>query len=657
MIGEEKERAAQEEERKKRLAREIEEDFYRRREERRRVENSWTLNIQFVAGNQYCDLTPAGALEEEDTQFFWQTHRVFNHIAPTVDSRIAKLVQARPTVKAVPFSDEDGDLRAAQLCTGVIAYSFERARVYEAIADGVIWSETCGSVFYKVVWDENAGRKAGVDAEGKPIYEGEAAVCAIPPYEIFPDRLDCDFSAVQSLIHAQYVSVDKIFSLYGVHVEGESEEDDGFAGVGFASGGAAAFATRGSGAAFEGGNTRGKGERDRCILLERYTLPSAKAERGRLEIAAGGKLLYEGDLPYENGMHGERTFPFVKQDCLKQPSGFFGTSVVDRLVPVQRAYNAVRNRKHEFLNRIAAGVLAVEDGSVDSDALAEEGLAPGKILVYRQGSKAPEMLDVGNLPADFAEEEAWLEKEFSVVSGVSDLSQSSTPTRVTSATGLQLLLSQDDSRMYASKENMFAALKEIARHTVRLYKQFAGNARLLRTAGEGGSTQTYYFNAKDLSCDDILIRTEETLGDTERKETILNLLSAGILTDDDGKISQENKNRILDAFGLGSYENCRDISALHADVAREENLKFLNGAGESVEADDLDDHEAHIAEHCRFYFSQEGRSEMSKKRRRALAMHVARHKALAASGSAGVAEEGVDTDGEARESVAADGEK
>ena len=43
--------------------------------------------------------------------------------------------------------------------------------------------------------------------------------------------------------------------------------------------------------------------------------------------------------------------------------------MVERAIPVQRAYNAVKNRKHEFLNRIAMGVLTVEDGSVDTDNL------------------------------------------------------------------------------------------------------------------------------------------------------------------------------------------------------------------------------------------------------------------------------------------------
>lgn len=613
-LSEEEIRNQEEELRKKRLAEEIEADFRARREARRKTENGWTLNLQFVEGNQYCDMTPAGALEEEDTQFFWQTHRVFNHIAPTVDSRVAKLVNARPAVKAIPFSDEDGDMRAAQLATGVLSYAFERTGLNDTVADGILWSEICGSVFYKVRWDENAGRKVAVDENGNPVYEGEVSVSVTPPYEIFPDRLDCDFTAARSVIHAQAVSLDYVLSSFGVSVAAERE--DGFSGVGFPGGGAAAFSA--APAAESNGRVEG-----RTILLERYTLPTKEFPNGRLEIAAGGKLLYEGDLPYKNGVRGERTFPFVKQDCMKQPSKFFGTSVVDRLIPVQRAYNAVRNRKHEFLNRISAGVLAVEDGSVDTDALAEEGLAPGKILVYRQGSKAPEMLNLGNLPSDFAEEEEWLEKEFSVVSGVSDLSQSSTPTRVTSATGLQLLLSQDDSRLAATKENMFSAMKEIARQTVRLYKQFAGNARLLCVAGEGGKTQAFYFSAEELSCDDVVFETEENLGANERKETILSLLSAGILTDDDGKISQQNKNRILDAFGLGSYENCRDISALHADCAREENLKIR--AGEKAKTDDLDDHDVHIAEHSRFYFSQEGRSSMSENARKALAAHIREH--------------------------------
>ncbi|MGN1053215.1 MAG: hypothetical protein ACI4SH_07500, partial [Candidatus Scatosoma sp.] len=190
--GETKETKEREERlRRERLAREVTYDFRARREARRQIENGWTLNIQFMSGNQYCDVTSEGAVEEEDAQYFWQTHRVFNHIAPTVESRVAKLVKARPEVKAIPFSNEDADLRAAQLATGILSYSFERADVMKTISDGILWSEICGSVFYKVRWDEKAGRKVGVDENGEPIFEGEVSVSVTPPYEIFPDRWDC----------------------------------------------------------------------------------------------------------------------------------------------------------------------------------------------------------------------------------------------------------------------------------------------------------------------------------------------------------------------------------------------------------------------------------------------------------------------------------
>lgn len=64
--------------------------------------------------------------------------------------------------------------------------------------------------------------------------------------------------------------------------------------------------------------------------------------------------------------------------------------LVDMLVPLQRAYNAIKNRKMEFLNRYTMGILCVEDGSVDVDELETEGVTPGKVIIYRQGAAAPE---------------------------------------------------------------------------------------------------------------------------------------------------------------------------------------------------------------------------------------------------------------------------
>ena len=611
MEAEEKEKAA------KALAKEVTEDFLRRSEERRKVEHGWILNLNFFSGNQYCDVSPFGGVVAEDKQFYWQSRRVFNHVAPTVESRIAKLEKMKPELRVRAFSDEDGDLNAAKLATGILHYVQARIGLQDTLSKAMVWSETCGSAFYKVLWDEKGGRQVAVDEQGFPVYEGETQVIAVSPFEIFPDRLDAeDFDGLSSVIHAQAVSVGYVKERFGVTLKGGADID--------------LYAYSEPSASALPMQKQGKDTaklKDGVVLLERYTRPTAEFPEGKLEIVAEETLLYSGVLPYANGDRGERTFPFVKQDSMRLPGAFFGSSVVDRLIPVQRAYNAVRNRKHEFLNRLSMGVLTVEDGSVDTDELAEEGLLPGKILVYRQGSKAPEMLDCGGIPNEFKDEEEWLEKEFALVSGISDLSQNSTPARVTSATGLQLLLSQDESRLAATVGCIERAMKEVGRQILRLYRQFAGSARLMTLTGENKKTQVYYFNASKLDLNDIQFESHESFTPEEKKATLLKLYEAGLLTDEQGNLTQENKNRILEAFGFGSYENARDISALHIGKASEENLELKT---KEVSPDSYDEHGLHITEHVRYLLSAEfKRSTAQDEIKKRIERHIAEHKKLA----------------------------
>ena len=63
--------------------------------------------------------------------------------------------------------------------------------------------------------------------------------------------------------------------------------------------------------------------------------------------------------------------------------------LVSLLEPWQRKYNIIMNAHDEHLALTSYGYMFVEDGSVDVDDLTEEGLAPGKVLIYRQGSQSP----------------------------------------------------------------------------------------------------------------------------------------------------------------------------------------------------------------------------------------------------------------------------
>lgn len=94
---------------------------------------------------------------------------------------------------------------------------------------------------------------------------------------------------------------------------------------------------------------------------------------------------------------------------------FARNGLVARLLPLQRAYNAIKSRELEFINRLSVGVLCVEDGSVDTDELEEDGLAPGKVIVYRKGASAPSIEIPNNSVHDFISSEQRILEEMKLI--------------------------------------------------------------------------------------------------------------------------------------------------------------------------------------------------------------------------------------------------
>lgn len=601
-----------EKDKKDALAAEIEDDFLRRREERRSLERNWQLNMNFVCGNQYCDLDGAGEIIEEDKKYYWQFRRVFNHIAPIVDTRLAKLSRIRPALTVRAASDDEDDRHSAFLASAILAAVQEDGDIDGVISKATVWSEICGTAFYKVMWNADKGKVVGISKNGVKLKEGGVDVIAVSPFEIYPECLSAEKIEDQvSIIHARAVPVEDIFTMYGVRLEGR--DIDGFS--------PAPIGTNSNYPAYMPQITGSK--RGYEVVLERYERPTSDRPEGRLAVAAGGKLLYEGPLPYINGEENTRIYPFVKQISIPAPGSFFGTSVVERLIPLQRAYNAVKNRKHEFLNRITMGTVAVEDGSVDADELAEDGLVPGKIIVYRQGTQPPEMLQLGGVPGEFWKEEESLINEFSKISGTGNLTDNTDKfSGVTSATGLQLIIDQDDARLSTACAEIKRALKVIGRHILRIYRQFASDLRLMKYSGNN-TVNLICFKGSDISSDDVVFDADTDLNMTtaQRRTVIYDMLDRGLFADENGKIGVTAKNKILELLGYGSLANERDLSALNRARAGEENLKMRS---QDVEVKEYDDHRTHILEHTAYLLSESLQEPVEQR----IYGHVLKHKQL-----------------------------
>ncbi len=594
------------------LVKSIYEDFERRREERINFERQWKLNMNYVAGNQYCEIAPDGQVKEEEKYYGWQSRSVFNHISPIVDIRLAKLSRVRPTMSVRASSSDDSDVKTAILSSDVLSATSQRISLDNIISKATGWSEVCGTVFYKVTWNDKKGKLLGETSNGK-VYEGDVDISVVPPFEIFPDSLFTnDVNDLKSIIHARAVSVEDIKENYGVEVKGSSID---------------VFTLTESKVSYNGGYGAKKvsGElKNHVLLLEKYERPSTDYPNGRYIAVAGDKLLHLGELPYINGNDKTRVFPFIKQTSSSQIGSFFGVSVVERLIPIQRAYNAVKNRKYEFLNRVSMGVLNVEDGSVDTDELIDEGLSPGKVIVYRQGSRPPQMMSANTVPIDFSYEEERLSNEFVTVSGTSEVSRTSNIQRSTlSGTAIELLIEQDETRLSVSAESIKQAVKEIAKQILRLFRQFATDERLMRSSGEGREVRMIYFKSSDLSSDDVVFDTENELTKTpaQKKTAVLEMLSSGLLSDQDGNLSLRTKSKLLEVLGYGSLSNVQDLVNLHRCKAEKENAEMV---ANELSVDGYDDHGVHIEEHLRKLLTMLPSDDSDYKKR--LENHVNEHK-------------------------------
>ena len=128
----------------------VKNEFERRKEERYAFELQWRLNMNFLVGNQYCDIDPVTqTIQEIDKVYWYQEREVYNHIAPIVETRLSKLGLIRPTMLVRPASSEIDDIASAKVGTAVVRNIYNKLGMQQEINTANAWSEVCGTVFTK----------------------------------------------------------------------------------------------------------------------------------------------------------------------------------------------------------------------------------------------------------------------------------------------------------------------------------------------------------------------------------------------------------------------------------------------------------------------------------------------------------------------------
>ena len=606
----------------------VTEELERRKTERSMLELQWTLNANFLVGNQYCDINyHSGSIEQVLPADDHLERETFNQIAPIIDTRIANLKKLNYAMQVKPATNELDDYAKAEISTAVLKYVQKNSDFETKKNTAIAWSELCGNCFWLSWWDSAKGSEVAritvseQDEDGQEttheegFYEGDLDYGLITPYELYPESVfKQGIDAQRSIILEQVKTTSDVYDLFGIQMDGGSVETFELTPLPSALG--------------YGRETTvcGLGHRsidDAVKVITYMERPSKHYPDGRMIILIDDReIVYYGKLPY-------REIPIVQQVCREIPGQFYGKSVIEDLIPRQRAYNGCVNRIHEYIKRVTIQGYFAEEGAIDLDEYAERGAAPGAIVEYQPGHNPPRPMQNGNLPSEILNERYNLVRDMEYVAGVSQLmTTGSTPSGVTSGTAIESLKATDDTRLSLTGDQIRNCIRRLAQMWLKIYKQFATTRRVVNYVGSNSIGNAFVWSAEEINSFDVDYTTENELllSEDEQKQRFFEAMNLGLFTDSNGQLPERVKQRALEFMKIGNYSEIMNINTLQIQAAQRENTFFAEGV--IPEVSEFDDHEIHFEEHLRYILQMDFRVLKQRKPEYAKALedHAKMHK-------------------------------
>lgn len=598
----------------------IKDELERRRQERLPLELQWQLNSNFYDGNQYCDINPGVMEVLQRPECYGEegnSREVFNRIAPLIETRIANLKKINYAMEVRPATNEADDYHKARVATAALRHTQDISGFNAKKDTLILWNELCGSCFWLTWWDPEKGepyvrvKESRADGEGgvktveRTIFEGDVDYGLLTPYEVYPESIFKQTVADQgSIIIEQVRTVKEIKRLYGRSVEGEDVETFTLTPTP-AAGGLGYEATVIS---------MGKSKMHGCKRVATYfERRSEQYPRGRMAVLIGDDdLAYYGPLPTDD-------IPIVRTVCKERAGQFFGKSVIEELIPLQRAYNTACNDILDYLKKAKSCQYIVFEGTVDMDDFEEQAGKADGIIVYRSMPDVPP----ARMPAlafsgDVFTQKRDLEGQMEYVAAVSQLMvYGQTPTGVTSGTAIESLRDIDNTRLALTGDYIRNSVAELARLWLGMYKKYAGTYRIIRYTGGNDLGSALVWSGEDITSYDVEFSTENELMTSENTQwqRVMELLQAGLA---DQSLVDEAAEKAREFIKSGKYNAEQTVNELQTQAAVRENALLERGA--LPEISDYDNHRIHAEEHLKYILQTDFLTMKAEKPRMAEAM-------------------------------------
>jgi hypothetical protein len=561
------------------------------------------LNLDFIQGNQNRKInTRSFAVENSRRDPGVYTERdVFNRMFPIYLTRYGILSKNMP----IPgFKPQDSTAKR----------QFDAVRGNDFIKNYIIDTEF-KKIYNKLITHADvyglAWLKTGIDwSQGDPIAdlemqnesgdkkqkmfytlkEGRPFIEVVPMHEVLIDNLYAEsMDDINELVHRRVFSCAYILRKWGVEVEPEQVDAS-----------LLATAPQYNDVAF------GVAENNKyAYVYEYYKRPDAQYPEGRYVLMIGKKIVSDRKLPYMNSLE-RRCIPFDMVRLQNIPNYTVGVTVYAQIIPIQKTYNAMKNRYQEYVNHIAIGQLYYWEGSLINPKTFTT--KPGKLIGLKRNARRPEPVTKEKLSNEFVPFLRMLEDDMLITAGLSQLTAfGSAKSNVRTDGVVDKIDESDQNKLVNAVENLSSAIIEAFKKVLYCEKDRENILTdILKIAKKDDYIVKYKLENVDAEQLSIVNRDFLVQDDQVVDKKLHQAMNIG-LYNPELRLPYVSKVNLLEALQCNYLLDTLDPSekAQH-DLIETEHFKILEKQ-QVPQAEDFHVHDQHLLEHNIFRISPEVR--------------------------------------------------
>ena len=528
-------------------------EFGKMKSARQTIQRKWYMNLAMYYGRQYLDVLPSamgGTLGVPKAPRH-RARATVNLVRPMVRTEISRMTSQKPSATFVPASSEDEDLMAAQaaeqLWESVQARNSYNAKMIKC----AFWTAITGNGFVKTRWDNNVLDQYNLNAYTKEPSQGAVCHEVVTPFHLFiPDQLIEEIEDQPYVFEAYTRSVPWIKKYLGDKVKDVNITPDAVS----------------KDSLFEAKYMEVQGGQeakpDSVLFIEAWVKPGAHdllPDGGLLTVVNTTIIAATNGMPYS---HGE--YPYAHQKHI--PTGtFYGDSVLNDIVPLQKEYNRTRSHIVESKNRMARPQLLVPMGSMDASKYTSE---PGLLIPYNPVYGPPTPLPMQALPEYVLQEQDRIKADMEDISGQHQATKGMSPGGgVEAATAIAYLQEKDDSLLATTYASIEALCEKNARQTICLVVDYWDIPRMVRTIGSDSSFDVIELKGSQISnAVDVRVEGGSALPQSKpaRQAFLMDL----------AKMQFISPEQLLDMLDIGGIQKLQERIRVDMNAATRENMKM-----------------------------------------------------------------------------------